>query len=86
MAEMVNFLYEIGEVLGDSIFIDGTKIEACANKYTFIWRKSVSKNLDKLLKKISSFIAECEKFYGIKLIYNNKVKIKHIKKLRKKLY
>ncbi|WXR62543.1 hypothetical protein WG909_04680 [Peptostreptococcaceae bacterium AGR-M142] len=86
MAEMVNFLYEIGEVLGDSIFIDGTKIEACANKYTFVWKKSVSKNLDKLLKKISIFIAECEEFYGIKLIYNNKVKIKHIKKLRKKLY
>lgn len=86
MAEMVNFLYEIGEVLGDSIFIDGTKIEACANKYTFVWRKSVSKNLDKLLKKISIFIAECEEFYGIKLIYNNKVKIKHVKKLRKKLY
>jgi transposase len=39
MAEMTNFLHDIGEVSGDAIFIDGTKIEACANKYTFVWKK-----------------------------------------------
>ncbi|MCT8977867.1 hypothetical protein N4T77_14800 [Clostridium sp. CX1] len=44
MAETTNFLYEIGEILGDTIFIDGTKIEACANKYTFVWKKAVSKD------------------------------------------
>lgn len=36
IAEMINFLYEIGEVLGNTIFIDGKKIEACANKYNFV--------------------------------------------------
>ncbi|SUY48495.1 transposase [Clostridium putrefaciens] len=36
MAEMTNFLYEIGEILGDSIFIDGTKIEACG-LLTLFW-------------------------------------------------
>jgi transposase len=56
MAEMTNFLYEIGEVLGDSIFIDGTKIESSANKYTFVWKKSVSKNLDRLLIKLADFV------------------------------
>ena len=86
MAEMSNFLYEIGEVMGNDIFIDGTKIEACANKYTFVWKKSVSKNLERLLSKLADFVAECEKLYGIKIVYENKVKIKHIKKLRKKLY
>jgi transposase len=30
MAEMSNFLFDIGEISGDAIFIDGTKIEACA--------------------------------------------------------
>ena len=40
---MSNFLYKIGEASGDSIFIDGTKIEACANKYTFVWKKAVTK-------------------------------------------
>jgi transposase len=86
MAEMTNFLYEIGEILGNDIFIDGTKIEACANKYTFVWKKSVSKNLERLLSKLPDFVAECEEMYGLKLVYENIVKIKHVKKLRKKLY
>lgn len=36
LAEMSDPLYELGEVSGETIFIDGTKIEACANKYTFM--------------------------------------------------
>lgn len=86
LAEMSNFLYDIGEVSGDAIFIDGTKIEACANKYTFVWKKAVTKNQAKLLLKLADFVAECEELYGIKLIYQNQVKIKHVKKLRKKLH
>ncbi|MPM61154.1 IS1182 family transposase ISCpe5 [bioreactor metagenome] len=86
MAEITNFLYDIGEISGDAIFIDGTKIEACANKYTFVWKKAVTKNLEKLLAKLATFVAECEELYGIKLVYENQVKIKHVKKLRKKLY
>jgi transposase len=86
MAKIANFLYEIGEISGDAIFIDGTKIESCANKYTFVWKKSVSKNLEKLLVKLAAFVAECEEMYALKLVYKNIVKIKHVKKLRKKLY
>ncbi|MCI6693078.1 MAG: transposase, partial [Clostridium sp.] len=48
LGEMSNFLYKIGEVSGDNIFIDGTKIEAYANKYTFVWKKAVTKNMAKL--------------------------------------
>ena len=77
---------KLEKYLGDAIFIDGTKIEACANKYTFVWKKAVSKNLERLLSKLADFVAECEELYGIKLVYENKVKIKHVKKLRKKLY
>jgi hypothetical protein len=86
LAEMSNFLHDLGEISGEAIFIDGTKIEACANKYTFVWKKAVSKNQDKLLEKLVNFVAECEEQYGIKLIYQNVVKLKHLKKLRKKLY
>lgn len=32
LAEMSNLLYDIGEISGETIFIDGTRIEACANK------------------------------------------------------
>lgn len=86
LAEMTGFLLNIGEISGETIFIDGTKIEACANKYTFVWRKAVTKNLEKLLIKLANLVAECESLYGINLAYQNNVKMKHIKKLRKKLY
>ena len=86
LAEMSNKLYDMGEISGDAIFIDGTKIEACANKYTFVWKKAVTKNQAKLLIKLADFIAECEQLYDIKIVYTNTVKIKHVKRLRKKLY
>ncbi|MGX7162954.1 IS1182 family transposase, partial [Enterococcus songbeiensis] len=39
----------------EAIFIDGTKIEANANKYTFVWRKSID-NFDKKLTEKSAFL------------------------------
>ena len=55
LAEMSNFLYDIGEISGEAIFIDGTKIEANANKYTFVWKKAVNKFYEKLKNKINDF-------------------------------
>lgn len=86
LAEMSNALFDMGEISGETIFIDGTKIEASANKYTFVWKKAVTKNQAKLLQKLADFVAECELLYDIKIIYGNTIKIKHVKKLRKKLY
>ncbi len=37
------------------IFIDGTKIEATADKYTFVWRKSID-NFEKRLTEKSAFL------------------------------
>ncbi len=39
----------------EAIFIDGTKIEANVNKFTFIWKKSID-NFDKSLTEKSMFI------------------------------
>ena len=86
LAQMSNSLFDLGEISGETVFIDGTKIEACANKYTFVWKKTVTKNQAKLLIKLADFIAECEQLYEIKIVYGNTVKMKHVKKLRKKLY
>lgn len=40
---MVKRLEKNGELSKEIVFIDGTKLEACANKYTFVWKKSVGK-------------------------------------------
>ena len=85
-SQMTEILYSLGEVSGENIFIDGTKIESCANKYTFVWKKAVTKNLAKLLAKLADFINDCEMQYGIKIIYQNKASLHHLKRLRKKLF
>ena len=41
-------LSELGEIQYENIFIDGTKIEAYANKYTFVWKKTTNKNEQKM--------------------------------------
>jgi transposase len=86
LAEMTNKLYELGEISGETIFIDGTKIEASANKYTFVWKKAVTKNQAKLLIKLADFVAVCEQLYDIKVVYTDTIQMKHVKRLRKKLY
>ena len=48
-------------------YVDGTKIEANANKYTFVWKKSTQTNRDKLDRKVKAILAEAEKELGIEL-------------------
>ena len=85
LAEVSKLLYSLGEISGKSIFIDGTKIESAANKYTFVWKKAVTKNQAKLFDKILVFVEECENLYGFRIAYNGKVSLRTLKRLRKKL-
>ncbi len=63
--QLVTKLYELGELKFKNIFVDGTKIEANANKYTFVWRKVIEKNNEKLNKKAEDILhVICER-YGI---------------------
>ncbi|MBI9030579.1 transposase [bacterium] len=47
----------------DKLYIDGTKIEADANKYTFKWKKSILKFRDKLYLKITKRIPELNEIF-----------------------
>ncbi len=85
LTQMTDFLADNGELSLENLFIDGTKIEAAANKYTFVWKKSVTKNQKKLMDKIPAFILQAEKDFGIKILYKSEIKIYHLNKLRKKL-
>ena len=48
--------------------------------------KGSNQNQAKLLIKIVDLIAECEQLYGIQIVHGDTVKMKHVKRLRKKLY
>lgn len=50
--QLVLLLCERGFVSLDVEYVDGTKIESKANKYTFVWRKTVEKNRTRLMEKI----------------------------------
>ena len=42
----------------DCLFIDGTKIEANANKYSFVWKKATEKFSTKLQEQIQVYFQE----------------------------
>ena len=86
MAEMDKILYHLGEISARDIFIDGTKIESVANKYTFVWKHAVTKNLAKLTEKVLNHVKECEAAYGLQIVHNNQVSLHTLKRMRKKLY
>ena len=44
LSQMAQMLLELEQITTTEVFIDGTKIEASANKYTFVWKKSVTVN------------------------------------------
>ena len=41
--QFVRKLEEMGETDHKTLFVDGTKLESWAGRYTFVWRKSVEK-------------------------------------------
>ena len=84
-AQMDCRLANLGELSLENIFIDGTKIEAFANKYKFVWKKAVTKNLQKLLEKIPAFIEQIEEDFGIQVIHGNEIQLYHLKRLHRKL-
>ena len=58
--QVVTMLNEEGLVSLDVQYIDGTKIESAANKYTFVWRKRVERSKAKLEDQIRVVLAEAE--------------------------
>ena len=54
--QMVRKLASMKELSMETVFIDGTKLEACANKYTFVWKKSVGKWEEKMFLRIQDAV------------------------------
>lgn len=54
--DLVQLLKAHKEISGKNLFVDGTKIEANANKYSFVWKKSTLKHHEKLNVKIREAI------------------------------
>ena len=86
LAQMTNLLISWGFVSMEAVFIDGTKIEANANRYSFVWKKGTEKSRKKLLEKIQSTLPSMLKVAGVRWYVPQELELRHLKKLRKKLY
>lgn len=85
-AQINRILLEEGELSRENLFIDGTKIEAAANKYTFVWKKAVIKSRQKLKDKLPEFAEQLHKEYGIDINTGDSgIHLRHLKTLRKLL-
>lgn len=51
--EVVRLLADEGLLSIEEVYTDGTKIEANANKYTFVWKKAIQTNKEKMKKALS---------------------------------
>ena len=65
--QLVKALHERGEIRYEHLFVDGTKIEANANRYSFVWAKPTKKRAAKLEETLRLFTDELAKVYGILL-------------------
>ena len=59
--QIVVLLHDEGLVSLNVQYIDGTKIESAANKYTFVWKGSTEKNKAKLEANVKSVLESAEK-------------------------
>ena len=58
--QLVLILAERGFISLEVEYIDGTKIESKANKYTFVWKKTVVRNRAKLQQKIRALLSQID--------------------------
>lgn len=65
--QLVQALHERGEIRYDHLFVDGTKIEANANRYSFVWAKPTKKRAAKLEERLRAFTDELAGTYAILL-------------------
>lgn len=68
LVKVNKLLIQMKEIRFENAFIDGTKIEANAGRYSFVWKGAVEKNRAKLLLKTEAFLAEIHDRYGIEFL------------------
>ena len=79
------YIFEKEQVDLEHTYIDGTKIEANANRYTWVWKKSFVRNREKVFEKISSLIecmnSEVLGYLGVKLETRDEYAIDYVETL-----
>ena len=88
MYQLVQLLVAHGEISFEesAVFIDGTKIEANAGRYTFVWKTATTNKQKKLGEKIATELPLLLEKAGVGIVAPKQITMQQLKKLRKKLY
>ena len=86
IVQLARRLESAGLLSFEHVFIDGTKVEANANKYTFVWRKTVEKNAAKLQKRIQKELPGILRNEHIRYSVPKEVHSNNLQSVLKKLY
>lgn len=83
--EINKVIFEKQKVDLEHVYIDGTKIEANANKYTWVWKKSCITNRDKVFCKVTELIEKINKeelmLLGIKFETRTEYAIEYLEEI-----
>ena len=84
--QFIVMLGERQEIKYENLFIDGTKIEANANKYTFVWKKATDKFENRLQEKIKENLKQLKDDLDIDIsIDKNKITVDFVLDIISKL-
>lgn len=84
--QLIALLAEAGELSLCQVFIDGTKFEANANRYSFVWKKATQKNEAKMQDKMKAELPKLAEQFDVRFHVGEKILAKDLKKLLKRLY
>ena len=85
--EINGYIFEKEHVDTNHVYIDGTKIRANANMYSWVWKKSCVKNRIKTFEKITellNIVNENLRIYGVKLGTRTEYAIEYLEELLEK--
>ena len=85
--EINKVIFEREKVDLEHIYIDGTKIEANANKYSWVWKKSCIGNRSKVFRKITELLSEINEkdliYQKVKIGTRTEYSIEYLQQIQK---
>jgi hypothetical protein len=77
-----SYIFEVEDVDLNHVYIDGTKLEANANKYTWVWKKACITNRNKIFTYLTELINEINdtelKYFNFKIDTRTEYSIEYI--------
>ena len=86
-AQINNYIFAKEHVDTNHIYIDGTKIRANANMYSWVWKKSSIKNRDKTFLKVTDLLEKMNSLisgFGVKFGTRSEYAIEYLEDILKK--